>query len=393
MAVYNKYGVRIDEGASPSIKSYFESEMADTIAKVRAVNDEPSLVFPFVTDIHRYSASTQTFADMINNIAYFTKRVKCDFVVNTGDNTDGDTSKDTTTERANAMNEDFMNIGLPYIFAEGNHDNNIYGSSSAIFTLKETFKTWFTGVKGVTCNFSEKGTDYYIDFDYIGVRLIVLNACNVSKANNYAYGDSTASWLTNTALDTDHTVLLFVHLSPVASQVWNNNHGTNADAVKNALQAFVTGGGTIVQLSGHSHMDVAFIQPWLSFATVCQKFYVADPTSTNSMKISGFIDTKDAPARTAGTYTEDAWTACVLKPNSGELDCIRFGGGFDRYFHYLPIAPTTLTTRLSDVTWSSSDTSVATVSDGVVTGVASGTCAILAKDSEGNYEAWIVTVS
>ena len=393
MAITDIYGNVIPTGEIV-IEDYYEEEMEDTIAKVRAINDEPALVFPFVTDIHRFSVSTQTFDDMINNITYFTQRVKCDLVANTGDNTDGDVAKDTTTERANAMNEAFMNIGLPYIFAEGNHDNNIYGSSDAyIYTLQQTFQAWFTNVKGGTYNISEKGTDYYIDFNNIGIRLIVLNACNVSKANNYAYGDSTAAWLTNTALDTDHTVLLFVHLSPVASQVWNNNHGTNADAVKNALQAFVTGGGTIVQLSGHSHMDLAFIQPWLSFASVCQKFYVADPTSTNSMKISGFIDIKDAPARTAGTYTEDAWTACVLKPYSKELDCIRFGAGVDRYFHYNAIAPTTLTTRLSDVTWSSSDTSVATVSNGVVTGVASGTCAILAKDSEGNYEAWIVTVS
>lgn len=395
MAVYDKNGNRLDElSDSIVLKSYYYAEMDDTIQKVRAVNNEPSIVFPIVTDIHRYKATVQTFADMIKNITYFTKEVKCDFVVNTGDTIEGASAKATSFTQAIDAVKDFMNIGVPFLYAHGNHDNNIYSSSSSNqFTLAETFQAFFNSTKDVTYHFSEGGTEYYIDLDGIGVRVVVINACNSGRGTNYAYGNTTASWLTNTALDTDHTVLLFEHLSSIASQVWNNCHGTNADAVESALRAFVTNGGTIVELSGHSHMDMAFIQPWLSVMNVCQKFEVANPNSTNSLKISGFIDVKDAPARTAGTYTEDAWTACVLKPNSGELDCIRFGGGCDRYLHYAPIAPTTLTTRLSDVTWSTSDDTVATVSDGVVTGVASGTCAILAKDTEGNYEAWTVTVS
>ena len=126
---------------------------------------------------------------------------------------------------------------------------------------------------------------------------------------------------------------------------------------------------------------------------VCQKCQQANTTTTEMQKISGYIDVMGSPARTAGTATEDAWTVCVLKPNSKELSTIRFGAGVDRYFHYDPIAPTTLTSKLASPTWSSSNESVATVSGGVVTGVASGTCAILAKDATGNYEAWIVAVS
>lgn len=395
MAVYDKYGNRIDElNDSIVLKSYYYDEMADTIQKVRSVNDEPSIVFPIVTDIHRYKATTQTFADMIKNISYFSKEVKCDFVVNTGDTIEGDSAKATSFTQAFEAIKAFMNIGVPFVYAQGNHDNNIYSSSTSNqFTLAETFQAFFNATKDVTYHFSEGGTEYYIDLDGIGVRIVVINACNSGRVTNYGYGNTTASWLTNTALDTDHTVLLFEHLSSIASQVWNNNHGTNASAVENALRAFVTGGGTIVELSGHSHIDVAFVQPWLSVMNVCQKFEVADITSANYQKISGYIDQLTAPTRTAGTYTEDAWTACVLKPNSGELDCIRFGGGCDRYFHYKPIAPTTVTSRLSNVTWSSSDTSIATVADGVITGVASGTCAILAKDTEGNYEAWTVTVA
>ena len=395
MAVYDVDGNVLADGNH--IEPYYATEMVDTIEKVRNVNDEPALVFPVTTDIHRRSPALDTFDKMIANISEFTKSVKCDFVACLGDLIDGKSTQTIAFEDAYDSMEKFNKIGVPFIFAEGNHDNNPYTSNGslngAVFNIKQVFKAFFTNTKGVTPNINENGTDYYIDFDNIGVRVVVLNACNVKKEKNYAYGDSTASWLTNTALNTNNKVLIIEHLSSIASQVWNNNHGTNATSVTNAITAFVNNGGTVVQISGHSHIDVAFVNPWLSAMFVCQKFEVANTSSTNYQKISGYIDQMVAPSRTANTETEDAWTVCVLKPNSGELDCIRFGAGSDRYFHYVPIAPTTLTSRLSDVTWSSSDTSVATVADGVITGVASGTCAILAKDSEGNYEAWTVTVS
>ena len=395
MAITDIYGNVIPTGEIV-IEDYYEEEMADTIAKVRDLNDEPALVFPVATDIHRYSSAPQTFDKMIANMTKFAESVKCDFVTSLGDLINGDTTQANSLSYAYDSMEKFQSIGVPYLNVQGNHDNNPYdsggGLSGAVFNIQQVFKAFFTDTKGVTYNFSELGTDYYIDFDGLGVRVIVLNACNVKGAKNYAYGSSTGAWLA-TALDTNHTVLLLVHLSPISSQVWNNCQSTNTSAIKTALQSFVNNGGHLVQLSGHTHLDLAFVTPWLSVVHACTRSASTNTSGSGFNVITGYIDEMGNPSRTQGTYTEDLWTVCVLKPNSGELDCIRFGAGNDRYFHYVPIAPTTLTTRLSNVTWSSSDTSVATVSDGVVTGVASGTCAILAKDAEGNYEAWTVTVS
>jgi hypothetical protein len=129
----------------------------------------------------------------------------------------------------------------------------------------------------------------------------------------------------------------------------------------------------------------------------CQRFTdtageVIGPNDENPTEITGFIDNIVKPARVAGTASEDAWTIAVYKPITNDLDLIRFGAGADRYFHATPIAPTTLTSRLSNVSWSSSDTNIATVSSGAVTGVASGRCAIIAKDTSDNYECWIIEV-
>lgn len=398
MSVYDILGNELV--SSVKIQPYYESEMSDTIAKVRREITEPCLVVPVVTDIHRYTANIpQTFDKMVSNLKMFCSEVKCDFVINLGDLINGDTSDAQSIAYGYDSTKEFFLVGAPYLFVEGNHDNNIYTASGSFsgtrFTMAQVFQAFYSGNRGVTVNVSENGTDYYIDIDGLPIRIVGLNACNVNKAANYAYGDSTAAWLTNDALNTDKTILLVEHLSSIASQVWNNNHGTNADAVTSAIQAKVNNGATIIQLAGHSHADFAFIKPWLSVAFVCQKFEKADISTTQYGKISGYIDVIGNPSRTLETASEDAWTVCILKPESGDLDAIRFGAGIDRHFHYTPIAPATLTTKLSGtVTWSSSDTSVATVnSSGVVTGVASGVCAILAKDVAGNYEAWTIKVT
>lgn len=395
MGVYNLAGERLD--VAITIKSYFESEMSNTLEKVRAEVTEPCLVFPVVTDMHRYSEGVpQTFEQMSENIAKFCELVECDFVANLGDSIDGMSSQATSLQQAAAVTDGFRKVKAPYIYAQGNHDNNPYTSSGSFsnleFNIEQCFKAFFLNTRDVVVNFAENGTDYYFDMDGIGVRVVVLNSSNVNVAKNYAFGSTTGAWLESTAFDTDYTVLLMEHISSISSQVWNNTAGSNYTTIKNKIQAFVSGGGKLVQIMGHSHVDLAFVTPWLAVSMVCQKCQQANTSTTEMQKISGYIDVIGSPARTVGAATEDAWTVCVLKPRAMELATIRFGAGADRFFHYEPIAPTTLTSKLSNVTWSSSNNSVATVSGGVVTGVGSGTCAIIAKDATGNYEAWIISV-
>lgn len=382
--------VTMEDITGDSVLSYYQTELNDTIQKVRAINDEPSLVFPVVTDIHRYKASVQTFPQMIENIKSFCEKVKCDFIANLGDTIEGDKAKDVSLGQAYDCIGDFANIGLPFFYTEGNHDNNPYISSGAlVFTLKQCYGGFFTATKGVTCNVNENGTDYYFDFTNLGVRYISLNSCNVTKATNYGFGDSTAAWLED-ALDTDNAVILATHVSPIKERVWDNIEPSNAGDIKSALTSFVTNGGKLIVLTGHSHIDAEFIAP-IEVTNVCQKFEVADTTTTAYQKISGMIDGIRNPARTQGEATEDAWTVCVYKPGSNEFDCIRFGAGVDRYIHcdYI-LSATTVTSRLTSPTWHTSDANVATVSNGAITIVGSGYCAIYAKDTSGNIEVWTV---
>ena len=381
---------------SAPIADYYVAEAADTIAKVRDEITSPSMVFLWATDIHRMSsnAAVQTFSKMIANMAYVSKAVPCDFILCTGDLTDGDQAKDTTLSRAYDCMTDFRSIGVPFVWAQGNHDNNPYISSgSLVLSLPECYKAYFESAEG-SYNASENGTEYYIDFDRLNTRLISLNANNSSANIKYAYGQSTATWLAS-ALDTDKNIIITLHQSPITSQVYDNTSTDGAAAIRSAITTFVNGGGNVIMLSGHSHNDIAFVSPYLSIMQDCQRFSdLAEDVTDQAHGMSGFIDVVRKCARVQNTATEDLWSVGVYKPDANELSLIRFGAGKDRYFHVTPIAPTTLTSKLSGtLTWSSSNDAVATVADGVVTGEATGRCAVLAHDESDNYECWIVEVA
>lgn len=384
------------EDLSAKISDQYVSELTDTVAKVRNEMTEPCIVFLWATDNHRFSdnaAGVQNFNSMIENMKAFAQKVPCDFLLNTGDLTDGDTQQEVTLLRAYESMEAFRSIGVPYVFAQGNHDTNYATSSHQyLFTMEECYKAYFAGANKYHYNASENGTEYFIDFDELNVRFIVLNANNCTNDLEYAYGQSTATWLTN-AMNTDKTVILAVHLSPISSQVYGNVPTTRSSGIVNALQTFVDNGGNLIMISGHSHNDVAFVTPWLSVMQDCQRFCdVSEDVTDEDHDMTGFIDVVRKNARIQYESSEDLWSVCVYKPQSNDISFIRFGAGKDRYYHVSPIAPTTLTTKMSNPTWTSSDTTIATVSDGVVTGVSTGRCGVIAKDADGNYECWIVAV-
>jgi len=380
---------------SPEIRPYYTDEMANTISTARDAINEPALVFPLVTDIHYLSSSNYSglFDVCADNIKYLCDRLPCDFVLNLGDNTDGNLAPDETIRRSKHMLEQFAKTQTPYLFVIGNHDTNYY-QGGTLLTAKETFASYFSNTKDVV--FDPTGFSYYKDVESLGIRAIVL--C-VNYLKQYKINADTVAWLSETALNTDKMVLLCEHLSSIPTQNWSGQALTNGTDLQHAIQSFVNGGGTLIQLCGHSHADYYFNDPWPTIFSCCQKFEQVDTTAGGFLDISGNVGGNAgivAPARALSTATEDLWNVCVLKPLSKEIDFIRFGAGVDRYFHFgkTVIENTlTLTTILDAVIWSTSDGSVATVSDGVVTAVGSGLCQITATDNAGNFETWTVSVA
>lgn len=377
------------------IREYYINEMNKTISDVQNIINEPALVFPMVTDIHFMSTTNMStlFNVGIDNIVHFTEKIPCDFVLNLGDNTDGNQTPTETIRRNKYMQTQFSRLLIPYYMAIGNHDTNYFDGSTKL-TGKETFASYLSNTRGVVFDPAEYNLNFYKDFDNIGIRLVVLDA-DYMKA--YGYNDDIGAWLTNVVLDTNNVVLLCEHLSSINTQNWSAQSLTNGSDVTSALTSFVNNGGTLIQLCGHSHTDYYFDTPWLTIFSGCQKFWVSNTSSEGFTRITGEIGEIVAPERTLKTATEDLWSVFVVKPLSGIISSIRFGAGSDRHFHYNAISVETTVTLTSiltgTLTWTTSDDSVATVSNGgVVSAQSTGKCQIIATDTNGNFEAWTIEV-
>ena len=384
-----EYSITLEDlSARYNIAPYYVSELLDTVEKARNLNDEPSLVFPVITDIHRYAVDWQNFNRSIENMMAFNKYVKCDFIVNLGDSMDGNIPVADSLILAQNTTECFMNTGIPYYFVNGNHDTNYRYTET--FDIKQNYKAFYTATKNAFINPDTYGTDYYVNFDSLGVRLICLNVCNSMVHLPFAYGASTAAWLAQ-VLDPNYKILLCEHMSSIPSQNYNINTAVNCEAITSVLQNFVNNGGSLIQFTGHTHADIAFALPWINIVQAASRLATVSADHPNIQKITGYIDAITTDTRTPFTASEDLWSVCIYKPISNVIHTIRFGSGNDRHFHVTPIEPQTVSTILDGViTWSTSDVSVATVNNGTISRVGPGMCAILAKDTNGNYECWTV---
>ena len=367
---------------------YYWDERYQFDKKIKRYLTEPSMVFPLITDIHFMSLvnNPYLFNHSVANIKATVKKYNPDFILNLGDNTDGDKTQLKTVNRNLLMLQKFSELGVPYYHAVGNHDTNYTGGY--LLTMPETFLSYCSPVKGVHFNPDTGGTEFYKDFDQYGVRLVVLNA-NYTK--QYRLSSATPAWVRDYALDTNNVVLLAMHLSSISTQNWNGQAIDYGASLTNVITNFVNNGGTVIQLCGHSHADYQFAAPWLTIFSDCAKAVKANIESESYGQITGYVGSISAPDRPFGTSKEDSWSLVVYKPISKTMHLCRFGAGVDRTFHVEPITTDqTLTSVLTEVTWSSTDSNIVTVTNGVVTIVGTGTAAIFATDADGNFELWTV---
>lgn len=318
-------------GKDTSINPQYKAELDATVASAHTKITEPALVFPLVTDIH-YLSINAFYDDCINNIKAFAENVKCDFILNLGDDTDGNQTQEVTLTRTYYMRKRFNEIDVPYYHAIGNHDTNYYQSHPKL-SSDQIYSAYLSNTSGVHFDMTAGEKNFYKDFDELGIRLVVLDG-NHNAA--YAFSSNTATWLTNTALVTNYIVVIGVHFSPIEEQNWGGTSKpiTYASDVAAAIQAFVNGGGTVIQFCGHSHADYSFSTPWLSIHNNCQKFEQSDLTTSGFAHLVETADDLEAPERTEGTATEDCWSVVVIKPISRKVDVIRFGAGNDRTFDF-----------------------------------------------------------
>lgn len=311
-----------DSGAS----DIYESEISATVASVRALQTEPSLVFPLLTDIHYgISEAGDNFLfknTTIKNMRAVVNQIRSDLVVCLGDITEG--NSENTGTYSTLIGNLLRSLGAPYLLAVGNHDDNRYGTT---FSAAEMYEYYDSFVDNhVSPCIATNGRDFYIDMENYKVRFIVLDSNNVGS---YGFPQDCVDWFEQTALNTPsgYLAIVFVHQSPIASQNYNNTALTNGSAIASAIETYAAS-KPIIQFYGHSHCDVSFTSPYLSIGTNCAKF--ENTNGDPSLWPSGAVK----PSRVVGTITEECWDMVVIRPLSRKVDCVRFGAGSDRSFTY-----------------------------------------------------------
>ena len=303
------------------LQGYYQKEIDKTIESVKAlIGDEPCLVFPMVSDIH-YLESVEvpySFDYSIANMKELSKAIDFDFIACLGDITEGDTTQEITSAKTAHIINGFAQLGVPYYQVIGNHDDNRYGD--ATFTHEQLYENYLSTVADVVFDTSSMHkTNYYKDFNDLGIRCIFLNA-NTNGA--YGYSEETCDWFEE-AIKTENGLIVFTHIPPVPAQNYGAKYGTDIGSTR-IREACANAENFLIMFSGHNHYDSVFTEPFLSFTMNCQKF--ENENGDPDLWTEGAVK----PQRVAGTESEDCFDIVVVRPESGRIDLIRFGAGEDR---------------------------------------------------------------
>ena len=330
MAIYDVDGNVLSAGGSGiEIKSYFVSEMADTISKVRALQTEPNLTFFYITDIHAYfvSGMETLYKTSVENMRYLLTEVPCDGVINLGDSIEGYSTSEIAKNYGNLISNEFRKIGAPYYSVIGNHDDNRYHMSSTAqrLTVPERYQVFVNPTRRVVAD--STGLNYYVDVPEFKIRMICLNGVS---DYTYKFTDDTCTWFSNVALNTPdgYGVIVNSHISPVSAWNYNKTNPTGSSTILSAVSAYAEDKDIISLICGHNHVDAVFSSPYPGATLCCAKFETdnGDPAKWPSGAVK--------PQRAANTASEDCWTAVVVRPNSRKINLVRFGAGSDYEISY-----------------------------------------------------------
>lgn len=372
--------------------------------------------FLFFTDPHltpnsRYETMTELIRDkFISTLQKYYNSLPMDTCICGGDWLNFNHSNEEAAGWLGYCDGYMRKLFRNYLPVFGNHDNNPYNpNTSASNWLKA-----LTYVDIRNLMFRENKMSYY-SHEAVNTRFYVLNS-GVSFIKGMT--DSTYSrlvsnrwpqvdWLGQKLLSEDPThAVIVMHIYSNASNesdwfsdatgYWAKGihaFGANVKAMAiayNNRQPILLNGNTYdfsncegqiaFIMCGHTHFD--YVDTSGELPIVC---------CTNLE--GGYLDSGSIKYTLTPTFDN-----CVVDYDNGVLYAIRVGAAKNRIIHFVPQSVSVgstieLTTELTGtVTWESRDTLKATVSNGSVTGVASGIVGIKATDDT-TEEYWIIKVS
>lgn len=292
----------------------------------------------------------------------------------------------------------------------GNHDNNPYYPDSSSASWNNALD--YTTIRNLM--FRENRNPYY-SFDGLNTKFYVLNSgvsfVKTMTDSNYSrlLGDRWAQidWLANKLLqdDADNSIIaMHIYANGSNEEDWFSEetgyraNGIHALGANTKLLAMAYNDRQSISLNGHTYN--------FSGCSGRVMFILCGHTHWDYVDTSGELPIVCTTNLEGGHYSGGSYSrsltatfdCCLADLDNGAFYMDRVGAGISRVVNYKPIdlavgSSIELTSNLSGVlTWSTRDGSIASVTDGIVAGVAPGTVGILATVSEEAEEYWIIRV-
>lgn len=429
------------------IPDYVKDKALDVANKVKAVQTDESITFIAMSDAHQLDTNTDIVTGNLHAgmaakvLAYILPNI--DFACFLGDYTAGSstTTIDEGKQHFAEINADIDEAfsGIPQFRTVGNHDSLQYSKTQNGTTLTSAELFGFIGKYNEGATYGSTTDGYcYRDFTDKKVRVICLNTADNGQKENLS--DTQKLWFANTlksagAKGAEWGIIVLSH-HPLD---WGN-----VLMASNIVHAYVEGAsitvssGNTVNFSGsnnakflgafhgHVHGFKAAKMNYISnsVGTEYQAYRVATPNmcfarnneygQNGKTEYYGIEFGEDTTYnKTAGTANDTAFVVNVINPSQQKIYSFCYGAGYDReiFTGIQTVAVTgialdqtsgtlmegesvTLTATVQPknasnktVTWTSSAPTVATVANGVVTAVKTGTATITAKTEDGNFTA------
>lgn len=409
--------------------------------------------FGFMTDVH-IDSPTQYYK--IRPFVELNKSGICDVLINCGDIAAYSGDATYRIKQLQDVVNILKDTNSDIIMARGNHDIYSKYVAGSVDDYVIPKRVWHNLCchhqrnKAVFDVNNPLGGYYYKDYSDAKIRVIVLNTSDVLDDDGHWLGADASlevdkqriqqeqfTWLCSVALDfsdkdTDKSNWGVITVSH--SALFGPSYGldTQATNVEGVFNAFMTGGtfaqttdtGTVFQLvsnvdfssqgameyiahfAGNAHWDVVANATLVPIIRTANMGNLRKTTTPTDYPTEGDIYTIVTPSRGTGGMAGDGTIECELfdvfnvNRQTKTITSVRYGAGADRIIPYgtrvaltMPTTETLTSVLSGTLTWESLNTNVATVADGVVTGVAAGSVVITATDSNGQVEAWQVDVS
>jgi len=310
-------------------QDWLQKEISETIKAVCGKQTKGSRTFLLLTDTH-YTVNG-TWEDTLAHLSQTADGlraagVRIEGLIHLGDLTDGLLPGAITKDYVRKLREDMALLNLPFYFVPGNHDFNYFQGNPERFSREDMSALYLPG---------QKNLYYYIDVadgeEGPGLRMVFLNSFDPDRQVRYGFDDEELDWLEELLGHTEpeRRVAVFSHVPPVVRlHYWSDAIWGSRRLIRILRRYQRRTGGLLCLIHGHNHADQIDYEEGFPIVSLgcnkCEYFPEKKPPGAVACH------------RKLHSASQDLWDICVLSPESGTVDLIRFGAGQDRHVAPVP---------------------------------------------------------